>query len=84
MCLVTDYDCWHEEEAPVSVEAVLAVLRMNAETAGRVLSRAVSSLDPERPPDCEGAMRFAVLSDSAKVPAEARERLALLMERYWK
>jgi 5'-methylthioadenosine phosphorylase len=84
MCLVTDYDCWHEEEAPVSVEAVLAVLKKNAETANGILARALSSLDPERPPDCEGAMRFAVLSDSAKVPAEARERLALLMERYWK
>jgi 5'-methylthioadenosine phosphorylase len=80
---VTDYDCWHEEEAPVSVEAVLAVLRKNAETADRVLARAVASLDPERPPDCDGAMRFAVLSDPAKVPSEARERLALLMERYW-
>ena len=84
MCLVTDYDCWHEEEAPVSVEAVLAVLKKNAETADRILARALSALDPERPPDCDGAMRFAVLSDPAKVPAEARERLALLMERYWK
>jgi len=83
MCLVTDYDCWHEEEAPVSVEAVLAVLKKNAETADRVLARAVASLDPERPPDCDGAMRFAVLSDPAGVPSEARERLSLLMERYW-
>jgi 5'-methylthioadenosine phosphorylase len=84
MCLVTDYDCWHEEEAPVSVEAVLAVLRQNAETADRVLARAVSSLDPERPPDCDGAMRHAVLTAPAAVPPEARQRLALLMERYWK
>ncbi len=84
MCLVTDYDCWHEEEAPVSVEAVLAVLRRNAETADRVLARAVASLDPDRPPDCDGAMRFAVLSDLGRITAETRERLALLMERYWK
>ena len=84
MCLVTDYDCWHEEEEPVSVEAVLAVLKRNAETADRVLARAVASLDPERPPDCDGAMRFAVLSAPDRIPAEARERLALLMERYWK
>jgi 5'-methylthioadenosine phosphorylase len=84
MCLVTDYDCWHEEEAPVSVGAVLAVLKKNAEMADRVLARAVASLDPERPPDCDGAMRFAVLSDPGRIPAETRERLALLMERYWK
>lgn len=84
MCLVTDYDCWHEEEEPVSVEAVLAVLRRNAETADRVLAKAVASLDPERPPDCDGAMRFAVLSAPDRIPAEARERLSLLMERYWR
>ena len=83
VCLVTDYDCWHEEEAPVSVEAVLAVLRKNAETADRVLALAVAALDPERPPDCDGAMRHAVLSDPSRIPAPARERLALLMERYW-
>jgi 5'-methylthioadenosine phosphorylase len=84
VCLVTDFDCWHEEEAPVSVENVLAVLRKNAETADRVLARAVASLDPDRPPDCEGAMRFAVLTARERIPASTRERLALLMERYWK
>jgi 5'-methylthioadenosine phosphorylase len=84
MCLVTDYDCWHEEEAPVSVEAVLAVLRKNAETADRVLGRAVASLDPERPPDCDGAMRHAVLTAPEAIPPATRERLALLMERYWR
>ncbi|HRY44866.1 MAG TPA: S-methyl-5'-thioadenosine phosphorylase [Thermoanaerobaculia bacterium] len=84
MCLVTDYDCWHEEEAPVSVEAVLAVLRKNAETADRVLGRAVASLDPERPPDCDGAMRHAVLTAPEAIPPAARERLAVLKERYWR
>lgn len=84
MCLVTDYDCWHEEEAPVSVEAVLAVLRKNAETADRVLAKAVAALDPRRPPDCDGAMRHAVLTAPAAIPAGARERLALLMEGYWR
>jgi len=84
MCLVTDYDCWHEEEEPVSVEAVLAVLRKNAETADRVLAKAVATLDPERAPDCAGAMRHAVLTAPERIPTAARERLALLMERYWR
>ena len=33
LALITDYDCWHEEEEDVTVEAVLAVLRQNARTA---------------------------------------------------
>ncbi len=84
MCLVTDYDCWHEEHGAVSVETILAVLRKNAETADRVLAGAVASLDPERPPDCDGALRHAVLTAADRIPREARQRLSLLMERYWR
>jgi len=77
-CLVTDYDCWHEEEGPVSVEAVLAVLKTNAGTANRVLASAVRRLDPARPSDCADALAFAVLTPSTRVPARTRGRLALL------
>ena len=30
LALVTDFDCWHESEEDVSVDAVLEVLRRNA------------------------------------------------------
>ena len=30
IALATDYDCWHEEEEAVSVEAVVALVRRNA------------------------------------------------------
>jgi 5'-methylthioadenosine phosphorylase len=80
-CLVTDYDCWHEEEGPVSVEAVLGVLRANAETANRVLASAVRRLDPARPSDCADALAFAILTHPARVPARTRKRLALLTQK---
>jgi 5'-methylthioadenosine phosphorylase len=80
-CLVTDYDCWHEEESPVTVEAVLAVLRANAVTANRVLASAVGRLDPERPSDCADALAFAILTHPTRVPARTRARLALLTQK---
>ena len=80
-CLVTDYDCWHEEEGPVSVEAVLAVLRTNAGTANRVLARAVTRLDPARPSDCADALSFAILTPPTRVPAATRRRLSLLTQK---
>jgi 5'-methylthioadenosine phosphorylase len=83
MALVTDYDCWHEEEAAVSVETILEVLRENAATANRVLASAVRRLDPERPAPEHDALRFAVLTRREDVPPETRERLALLMESHW-
>ncbi|HYN45262.1 MAG TPA: S-methyl-5'-thioadenosine phosphorylase, partial [Allosphingosinicella sp.] len=37
MTMVTDYDCWREGEAAVEVAAVLARLKDNAQTAGRMI-----------------------------------------------
>jgi 5'-methylthioadenosine phosphorylase len=80
-CLVTDYDCWHEEEDPVSVDAVLSVLKANAATANRVLSAAVRRVDPARPSDCADALAFAILTPPARVPARTRGRLALFTQK---
>jgi 5'-methylthioadenosine phosphorylase len=81
MCLVTDYDCWHEEEVPVSVEAVLAALKANVANANRVLSAAVRRLDPARPSDCADALAFAIVTHPTRVPARTRRRLALFTEK---
>ncbi len=81
MALVTDYDCWHEEEAAVSVEAVLAVLKQNAGTANRVLANAVRHLDPDRPSDCADALAWAVLTAEERILPAAARRLALFLKK---
>jgi len=81
--LVTDYDCWHEAEEAVTVDAVLAVLKQNAEMANRILITAVQAVDAARGCGCRDALRYALLTRPEDVPAETRERLALLVERYW-
>jgi 5'-methylthioadenosine phosphorylase len=78
---VTDYDCWHEGQAAVSVEAVLAVLKKNAGTANRVLANAVRRLDPNRPSDCADALRWAVLTPRNRIGPAASKRLALLLKK---
>src|SRR6266550_4476437 len=37
MAMITDYDCWKEEEEPVSAQTVFGHLAANAETAKKVL-----------------------------------------------
>src|SRR6266849_673537 len=39
MAMVTDYDCWHPEETPVTVEEVVARLNDNAAMAQAILAR---------------------------------------------
>ncbi|MEO6326776.1 MAG: S-methyl-5'-thioadenosine phosphorylase [Thermoanaerobaculia bacterium] len=84
MALVTDYDCWNEDHQAVSVEAVIAVLHQNAETANRVLADTVKSIDPARACTCRDALGSAILTRREDVPPATRARLELLTERYWK
>ena len=81
MALVTDYDCWNEEETAVSVEAVLAVLERNAGTANRVLANALRHLDPDRPSDCADALAWAVLTAKERISPAAANRLALFLKK---
>lgn len=83
LALVTDYDCWHEEEEDVSVEAVLENLRANAEHAGEILRRTIQNLPSERSQcPCVDALKFAIITRPESVPPETRERLGPLVDRY--
>jgi len=82
MNLLTDYDCWNEDEQAVSVEAVLGVLHENAEAANRILAAAVLRVDAARTCSCRDALRFAFITRAEAVPAATKERLALLVGKY--
>lgn len=87
LAMVTDYDCWHEEEEDVTVDAVIAILRQNAALAQRVVKRTVKALaDAERPVGacpCVDALATALITERAHVPAEAVERLRPIVGRYF-
>ncbi len=78
VAMVTDYDCWREDEAGVSVDALLAVLRDNATLAAETVGRLVGML-PERACACGKALEGAVITDPKSVPANLRARLALIL-----
>jgi len=79
---VTDYDCWREEEEPVTNEMVLRRLRANVEVARRALPHLVRRLPPERTCACGSALATALGTAPDAIPPEARERLRLLLEKY--
>ena len=82
MALVTDYDCWHQSEESVSVEAVIAVLQSNVEKAQRILKAALPHL-PQRDRIGEKySIKTSILSDLSKIPAESRKKLAPLIANY--
>jgi 5'-methylthioadenosine phosphorylase len=83
LALVTDYDCWHEDEDEVSVEALIENLQANGALAAGVLAAAIRSLSREkRSCGCADALRHAVITPRDAIPAEARERLRPILGRY--
>jgi len=84
LAMVTDYDCWHHEEEAVTVEVVVARLKENAETAGKIIAGAIPRLAGERTCPCASALRNALLTDPAAIPRETRRRLDLLIGRHLK
>ena len=82
VAMATDYDCWHEEEEDVTVEAVLEVMRKNVGNARKLIRDAVPLLPRERGCGCGEALRFAIMTDPGRIEPEARERLGLLIDKY--
>jgi 5'-methylthioadenosine phosphorylase len=82
IAMATDYDCWHEDHEAVTVEAVIAVMNKNVGNARRLISASVPRVPGERSCGCGSALRSAIMTSPDKIPAEARERLALLIGKY--
>ena len=81
LALVTDFDCWHEEEADVSVAHVIEVMHRNVAMARRILGSIGEWPDPAQSP-ASSALAHALITDRTMVSRETREKLSLLVERY--
>jgi 5'-methylthioadenosine phosphorylase len=79
LALATDYDCWHQTEEHVTVEAVLAVMRENVDTARKAIAALAQRLPDPAKSNAHGALAGAVMTDAAHAPPEAKKRLEWLL-----
>jgi 5'-methylthioadenosine phosphorylase len=84
MAHVTDYDVWHESEAPVSVDMVIQTLNKNMQIAQDAIHNLVRKLNPERNCQCGQALSTALITDPKVIPAETRKKLDLIVGKYFK
>ena len=81
MAMVTDYDCWKEDEAHVTVEMIVANLNKNAAQAKQILSRAVTEIPSAPGCSCHRALTNAILTDPKLWPAKTKKELRLILPR---
>ncbi len=82
LAMITDYDCWHEEEGDVTVEMIVENLNKNNETAQKVLKETLKILPEDRDCGCQHALSNAILTQPDMISTAARERLGLIIGRY--
>ncbi|CBE68274.1 MAG: S-methyl-5'-thioadenosine phosphorylase [Candidatus Methylomirabilis oxygeniifera] len=83
LALVTDYDVWHETEQDVSVEAVVAILKQNAETAKAIIKATVASFPADREGcSCGSAMHDAIITARDIITADIPELLRPIIGKY--
>lgn len=81
----TDYDCWHESEASVTVEMVIGNLSANVANAQRILRSVAQKIPVNRTTntcECPSALATAIITDRRLIPAEAKEKYSLLIGKY--
>lgn len=83
LAMITDYDCWHETEEDVSVDAVLEALRQNAAMGQEVVRRAVAASGGRAACSCGEALRSALITDRSRVPAATLAKLAPIVGKYF-
>src|SRR5580704_3178790 len=82
LALATDYDCWHQAEEAVTVEAVLKVLGENVAKARRAVGALAPALpDPARS-RATGALAAALMTSRDQIKPETLSRLDWLVGKY--
>ena len=82
MAWITDYDCWHEEEEPVSVEMVISNLKKNVASSKELLRRLVPGLNDQRDCECATALQDAIITPAVSVDEVFKRKMAPLVGKY--
>jgi len=86
MNLVTDYDVWHAEEQPVSVELILENLGLNIESAKSIIKKSVAALPAARGEKCGcgRGIENCIVTRRDLISPETKKRLHPLLAKYIK
>lgn len=82
LAMVTDYDCWNEDEDHVTIEMVLDYLHRNAETAQRIVLDAIPRIPAEPAWPAHSALKNAILTGKQHWPPAVVQDLQPILAKY--
>lgn len=84
IAMVTDYDCWHQAEAEVTVADVVRVLHDNADTARRSIAHAIPQIPLHETTAAHTALENALITPRDAWPSAQVEALRPILGRFLK
>jgi 5'-methylthioadenosine phosphorylase len=82
MAMVTDYDCWNENHAHVTVEMVIEYLHRNAATAQAIIKKVIPQIPTEPNWPEHDALKNAILTDRKLWPRKTAAELKPMLAKY--
>jgi 5'-methylthioadenosine phosphorylase len=79
MAMVTDYDCWKEDEEHVTVEMVIANLTKNASLAKEIVRHVIPQIPRDLACSCHASLANAIMTDQKLWPPKTKKELELLL-----
>lgn len=86
LACVTDYDCWHMNEAcdTVSVDIIVQNLLKNIEVSKKILKAVLPKLSDSRHCMCQSALKDSIITSPDAISSKTKKRLALIIGKYIK
>ncbi len=85
VALATDYDCWHEGHEDVSVEAVIAIIQQNVNTARQIIKETVLEIAAgwqTSDCSCDESLKYAIMTNKELIPEQTRRDLEPFLGKY--
>ena len=84
LALVTDYDCWHEEEEAVTADMVMETMQANTALARKIV-RFLAENQQLLPKtcSCHSAAAGSIMTAPDALAKKTQKKLALLYKKYW-
>jgi len=84
LAMVTDYDCWIENdpESMVNVEMIMKNLNINTENAKKIVRDTIIKIPENRSCECKDALKTAIITQREKIKSETIKKLAPIIGKY--
>ncbi|MGC8828817.1 MAG: S-methyl-5'-thioadenosine phosphorylase [Verrucomicrobiia bacterium] len=82
LAMVTDYDCWKEDEEHVTVQMVIEHLKHNAQNAKNIIIKSIPRIPTEPGCTCHSALKNAILTDKKYWSKTVINRLKPIISKY--